>query len=336
MLFFRKRDQNNLKKGKMVLTCRAIPQISPEYPLIKFNTPYSKQKKSKKKTNLCLNSFFGRRVSRFSSCCFGSVTKKKMTASITVEASFALPLFLFFCIQMISVLNLLHLHSSMEAALHQEVCKASVQAYAYDRIAPEENGLENLLQCFWIKEKVINRVGKAYLDHSLIEGGSRGVQIAYLQSDTNQDVVDVALCYRVRPAVDLLGFSGFTMVNRCQMKAWTGYRIQEETREGEDGEEYVYVTETGTVYHRDRGCSHLRLSIQSVDMKDVAGLRNEGGGKYYPCENCGHDGGESVYITDQGDRYHSSLGCSGLKRTIYAIPVSQVGGRNACSRCGGT
>ena len=336
MLFFRKRDQNNLKKGKMVLTCRAIPQISPEYPLIKFNTPYSKQNKSKKKTDICLKFSFGRRVSRFSPCCFVPVIKKEMTASITVEASFALPLFLFFCIQMISILNLFHLHSSIEAALHQEVCKASVEAYVYDRIAPGENRLEDLLQSFWIKEKVIDRVGKEYLDHSLIEGGSQGVQIAYLQSKTGQDVVDVALCYRVRPAVDLLGFSGFTMVNRCQMKAWTGYCVQEEVREGEDGEEYVYVTETGTVYHRNRGCSHLQLSIRAVDMTDVAGLRNEGGGKYYPCENCGHNGGESVYITDQGDRYHSSLGCSGLKRTIYAIPLSQVGGRKACSRCGGT
>ena len=336
MLFFWKRDQNNLKKGKLVLTCRAIPQISPEYPLMKFNTPYSKQKKSKKKTNLCLNSFSERRVSRFSSCGFVSVTKRKMTASITVEASFALPLFLFFCIQMISILNLLHLHSSIEAVLHQEVCKVSVEAYAYDRIATGENHLEDLMQSLWIKEKVIDRVGKEYLDHSLIEGGSRGIQIAYLQSDSGQDVVDVALCYRVRPAVDLLGFSGFTMVNRCQMKAWTGYQIQEETSEGEDGEEYVYVTETGTVYHKDRGCSHLMLSIRTVDMTDVAELRNESGGKYYPCENCGHDGGKSIYITDQGDRYHSSLGCSGLKRTVYTIPLSQVGGRKPCSRCGGT
>ena len=67
MLFFRKRDQNNLKKGKMVLTCRAIPQISPEYPLIKFNTPYSNMsqnmmdnliKKIKEKNKLMPKFFF--------------------------------------------------------------------------------------------------------------------------------------------------------------------------------------------------------------------------------------------------------------------------------------
>lgn len=336
MLFFRKRDQNNLKKGKMVLTYRAIPQISPKYPLIKFKKLNSKQRKSKKKTYLCQNSFSERRVSRFSPCCFVAVIKKECIAGITVEAAFALPLFLFFCIQMISVLNMFHLHSSIEAALHQEVCKASVETYVYSRISSEESDPENLLKTFLIREKVINRIGKEYLDHSLIKGGSQGIQLMYVQSDTCQDVVDVALCYRVRPAVDLLGFSGFSMANRCQMKAWTGYCIQEELVNGGTDEEYVYVTETGTVYHRDRGCSHLQLSIRSVDMTDVAGLRNEGGGKYYPCESCGHDGGETVYITDQGDRYHSSLGCSGLKRTIYTIPLSQVGGRKPCSRCAGT
>lgn len=157
----------------------------------------------------------------------------------------------------------------------------------------------------------------------------------YVKSNTEQDVVDVALCYRVKPAVDLLGFSGFSMANRCQMKAWTGYRVQKDVSEGEGDEEYVYITETGTVYHTDRGCSHLRLSVRSVDYADIAVLRNDDGGKYYECESCGNGSEVNIYITDQGDRYHNSLECSGLKRTIYEIPLSQVGGRKPCSRCSG-
>ena len=96
----------------------------------------------------------------------------------------------------------------------------------------------------------------------------------------------------------------------------------------------VYVTETGLVYHRDYHCTHLELSIHMVLQSEIESLRNEGGGKYHPCQHCMKGAGGGVYITDTGDRYHSSLSCSGLKRTIYAVPLSEVAGKGACSRCG--
>ena len=96
----------------------------------------------------------------------------------------------------------------------------------------------------------------------------------------------------------------------------------------------VYVTETGLVYHKDYHCSHLDLSIRMTHLELVEGLRNENGGKYYPREHCVKGNGGNIYITNSGDRYHSSLSCSGLKRTIYAIPISEAAGKGACSRCG--
>ena len=71
-----------------------------------------------------------------------------------------------------------------------------------------------------------------------------------------------------------------------------------------------------------------------VQGKEISGLRNESGGRYYACEHCGGKGGGPAYITDYGDRYHSSLSCSGLKRTVYAVPLSEVIGKGACSKCG--
>jgi hypothetical protein len=100
----------------------------------------------------------------------------------------------------------------------------------------------------------------------------------------------------------------------------------------------VYITEHGTVYHLSKKCSHLTLSIKETDIGSMKDLRNLSGGKYKECEICDDYEIEldnlKVYITDYGDRYHKSLSCSGLKRTIKAIPKSEVGDRSPCKRCG--
>ena len=41
----------------------------------------------------------------------------------------------------------------------------------------------------------------------------------------------------------------------------------------------------------------------------------------------------TVFITDQGNRFHYDLNCGGIKRTIYMIRLSEVGNRKKCSRC---
>ena len=137
--------------------------------------------------------------------------------------------------------------------------------------------------------------------------------------------------YQVVIPVPLFGIAPVKCSEKMKIKAWSGYE-----REGwmDTGNDTVYVTETGLVYHKDYHCSHLDLSIRMTHLELVEGLRNENGGKYYPCEHCVKGNGGNIYITNSGDRYHSSLSCSGLKRTIYAIPISEAAGKGACSRCG--
>ena len=100
-------------------------------------------------------------------------------------------------------------------------------------------------------------------------------------------------------------------------------------------EETVYVTETGMVYHRDYHCTYLELSIQMVPASALDGLRNESQESITPaaaaCTGKAHG---LVYVTDYGEKYHSSLNCSGLKRTVYAVPLSEAVGKGACSKCG--
>lgn len=118
------------------------------------------------------------------------------------------------------------------------------------------------------------------------------------------------------------------------VRAWVGYTG--ESFHNRAGETIVYITPTGSVYHKSRDCTYLRLSIRQVASGDLSGERNQSGSRYSPCIYCIRRGwaGGTAYITDYGTSYHSSAGCQGLKRTVTAIPLSQAGGRHACSRCG--
>lgn len=57
--------------------------------------------------------------------------------------------------------------------------------------------------------------------------------------------------------------------------------------------------------------------------------------KYAACEKCIHKGSSlsAIFVTAYGDCYHSTLGCSGLKRTIKAVRLKDVGRLRPCSRC---
>ena len=148
------------------------------------------------------------------------------------------------------------------------------------------------------------------------------------------EMVQLVFPERIQPPVPVIGYPGTTIVSCCYMRAWTGYDV--ERRAGEDGEEtYVYITDNGTAYHRSRACTHLTLSIMLVGKEEAAGMRNASGGKYSPCEKCGGEGSGIVYVTKEGDRYHSTIECSGLKRSVRCIPLSEAGGRTPCSRCAG-
>ena len=296
------------------------PLMCPKNPLIKKSDMYYK----KQTDSPHLIYLSKRNVSLFPS----------YKGSITVEAAIVLPLFLFFCIQIISIISLFQLHSALQAALHQETSRLALQAYGLDMIGMDmDTSSVHFAEDIYLRSRVIERAGKGYLDRSLIAGGSSGIHISYSEKEEGQETIDVILSYQVEPFIKLLGFPGFIIKNRCRMKAWTGYALKETGLSDETEEELVYITETGTVYHKSRNCTHLALSVHAVETKCVETLRNEDGAKYYPCERCGENAGSTVFLTNQGNRYHTNLGCNGLKRTVYTVPISQAGGRAACSRC---
>lgn len=276
-------------------------------------------------------------LKRMSSCSPDKRSQRGQKASMTVEACFVLPFFLFAFLNIISIVEIYRLQGNLSAAMHDTAKQMALYGYEYRQIGGGSAGAaESLgLTYLYAAGKVRTKLGTAYLDNSPLAGGA--LSIVWLRSSVMQedDCIDLIAEYRIGPPVTVVGYQQRILYSRMRTRAWTGYDSSlHSTYGGAAEKEIVYLTPDGSVYHRSRGCSYLKLSIVAVDRSVLETQRNQDGSKYYSCEECGDSCGSTVYITNYGSRYHSTLGCSGLKRTVMAVPISETCGRGACSKCG--
>ncbi len=213
-------------------------------------------------------------------------TSKEYQGAVSVEAAISFSLFLFFLMNVLSLIGLFTLYGKSMEEMHQRGKQLAAYAYSVGSITTTERDVIRLY-------------------------------------DIQRQEVPFALISAPAVAVSL----------QCVVKAWTGYAVEAGDRsEGE--EKIVYVTDYGTVYHKSRSCTHLALSVEAVHKNRIAEIRNEGGGRYRTCEYCGErDFLTIVFITGQGDRYHGTLSCRSLKRSIREVYLSSVS-LPACSKCG--
>ncbi len=265
---------------------------------------------------------------------------RKLKAGMAVEASLCLPLFLFFLLNVLTAFDMLRLHGNLAAAMHQTGNQMAFYGYAYRAAAGEEavftDGLDSLVMSEgYARGRVVNILGKEYLEHSCLSAGTSGLHFLKSSVMENNDVIELVASYHVKPFLKIMGFPDFPMENRYYGRAWTGYDVTGGQDGAADSDPVVYVAKNGTVYHTARNCTYLNPSVEAVPAGTTAGLRNESGGKYEPCGRCRISQYQAlVYLTAQGDRIHGSLQCPGLKRTIYAIRLSEAGGKGKCSKCG--
>ena len=244
-----------------------------------------------------------------------------------METALVLPVFLFLFINIISIFEIIYIHTVLDTALNE----AGKEISSY---APMIDAYENvLLSEIYVKERVIQIAGRDRINDSIIVGGVNGIVLWRSQIKEQNDIIDLVMTYRVEPWLPVFNIGEMVLINRCYIKAYTGYEITDYT----SGEQRYYIADTGEVYHLYRSCTHLQLSISAISSEKLETARNDNGGKYSPCEICYEEeySQNVYYITTQGDRYHTSVACTGLKRTIYVVTESGIGNMPICSRCAG-
>lgn len=276
-------------------------------------------------------------------------------ASLTVEAALVMPIFLCFMIAFLYFIQLFTIQEQIQSSITKMGLNLSKAAYFYKDF-PDINealsfdktifGKEIDIGLSDITDKIMSGCSlklyaKKYLDndrinHSCIKDGFDGIDFFYSSLNNDSDCIDIVLKYKVRIPIKIFMLGDMNMIQRVRLRAWTGYEVAAAYgTESLSNETMVYVTETGTVYHKTRECSHIKLSISAVSGIPST-LRNDSGAKYKRCEECCKgelDENATYYITNYGTRFHKSRTCSGLKRSIKEIPLSQVGSKKPCSRC---
>ena len=277
--------------------------------------PHKRKKKQKRKeTEKISLKRCGFRYRPKKEALFYAVPDKKVRGSLTVEAALSLPLLLAVMAAVLFLYDVMQVEYAVENALEMAAAKTAVQTVEHPLI------LEQKARTIFYREMWDSGHLCEYVTWGL--GG-----FSWQGTKVDEEYIDLRVSYQVKTPVPFLPMRSFRFSKEVWMHRFHGLSCEEKDSKAGD---WVYVTLNGTVYHKTRECTHLKLSIQSV----LAELLKP---HYAPCSLCAKDEAMplTVYITQEGDCYHTKLSCSGLKRTVYMIPIEEIGGRAPCQRCGG-
>lgn len=255
----------------------------------------------------------------------------QLRGSLTVEAAVIIPLFVLALTALLFLIQTIQLQTVIQKALYNQTMKVSGYAAYIDTVSGTYDLTTQLLEMTYIKNKVIDEIGKEYLDNSYIQGGSKGLHttLGYLKDG----ILDMGIQYRVLVPFDIFGLGNLSFIVRARCHLWTG----DEEKTNINSEDVAYVTQSGTVYHTYRTCTYLVKDVTTTTLGEVEKFRNDNGGKYYECSLCCKDIKEDthkVYVTKYGTRYHATVSCVNLHNNVYTIEKSIAQQKYPlCSRC---
>ncbi len=248
-----------------------------------------------------------------------------LKGSMSLEGSLVIPIFLFFIMTILLGIEAVRFSSDMSQALY-----LAGNQYAIESFQAKYQGMEQSD----IMLNVRNYLEHQFLPYFGVEGGSGGV-ILRDDSDEETGKIEIASEYQLSPFISWIPIGDIALKEQFLGHMWTGYSGKEDGFVGSDVEVYVYITKTGSKYHLSAECSSLKINVNAVDASQLEEDRNKWGGKYYPCEKCKPKKEGMVYVTADGNSYHSSRDCSSLKRIVYMIPLREATGYAPCGRCAG-
>lgn len=255
-------------------------------------------------------------------------------AAITVEAVLATPVFIGVIMVFLSFYQFISIQQRIELAAY----KAAYETGVYGMLT--EKDTNELVSYIYFRERmgVILKEDEVFYKN-FIKGGVDGIQ--YYGSDIFDDngYVVVNLSYEFTFPFMTNVYNGIEIRQRVYVRSYTGRSVvKRSTGADEVNEEIsVYICEGSEVYHTHSSCSYIKITTMPVQGEVLKTIRNASGGVYKACDVCEpvYDESENYYITQYGDRYHTKVSCSTLRRDVKVITLetAKYEGKRLCSKC---
>lgn len=267
---------------------------------------------------------------------------RKLKGFYTYEAAVTLPIFVFSALVFLLLFRALSyewgvIESAYDAAGHMALY-GNGSMYGDTDTVGEEGADEEMsvpVNRISLHVNCDARIRKNGVSRKYVKNGLGMLNFAATEVGDRDLDVKITSMMPLLEGKKIFGREGYLLGNRVCVRRWNGFDPAEGDSASGDGEgEIVYVTETGEVYHDSMECTYLTLSIHTIEASGIGSVRSESGHIYHPCEECGSGISGVCYYTDYGERAHSSLTCSKLKRTV--IPVSRKEAEETyrhCSKC---
>lgn len=224
-------------------------------------------------------------ISSVTSCIKKTPLYIRVKASYTLEAAVIIPMVAGFFAVLLLFFRILQIETQVQEAL----------VYTSRKVATEASMVESPTALLASAEAVFQKELRQYLlPDKYVKRGYLGVSL--LGSSFDRSYVELNADYTIRLPIGFFNEKGVRVSQTSKSRMWTG---DADSNCGQN-EDYVYVTEHGTVYHRNRECNYLDLTIRAVNYADVGAKRNKNEHKYYACSSCVAEKMwlSNVYITD--------------------------------------
>lgn len=264
-------------------------------------------------------------------------------ASVSVEAALSLSLFVFAMVCMMIPFSMMERQRQVQAALesaNQQLCQYAYLEYQMGKGEElPKDGEEWKQELAWnLLHRGAKAGGQAMAEGMFPKEGMSRRSFSGSSYLEDEETIVLAMDYQMRMPFSILHLDSIPFSSKSARRAWIGRDglADEGGGEGkEDEDPIVYIGKTSTRYHKSRSCHYLSNQLRTVDYELVASLRNQGGGKYYPCAVCGLGAGPGsrVYIMESGNRYHGDRQCSSIIAYVQAVRLSEVEHMGGCSYC---